>query len=80
MTFVGNLSGRKKILWGELLQISLLLLPLSTGATSLAYFLVAKRWNPIAPWLGLAGGIAAVLVIFTVNYSTRVSHLPRIKK
>lgn len=79
MTFVANIAGRKRILWSELLKISLLLIPLSTGATSLAYFLIAHRWNPLAAWLGLAGGAAAVFVILLVSFSTPIFRLPHIR-
>lgn len=79
MTFVANLSGRKKILWGQLLKISLLLLPISTGTTTLAYILLAQRWNPLAAWLGLAGGAITVVLILMVNFATPIFRLPHIR-
>jgi hypothetical protein len=79
MNLVGNKAGKKKILWGQLLKISLIIIPLSTGLTSLAYFVLASRWNGQAAWLGLAGGGAIVLVILIVNLCSPVFRLPFVK-
>lgn len=79
MSVVGNNGGRKKILWGPLLKLALLLIPLSTAATSGAYVVFAERWNPLAAYLGLAGGFAVVLVILLSNFFTPVFRLPFVK-
>jgi hypothetical protein len=79
MTLVGNKAGKKKILWGPLLKISALFVPLTTGLVSLAYFVFAGQWNPLAAWLGLAGGGVTVVVLLFANLFTPVFRLPYVK-
>lgn len=55
------------------------MIPLCTGLISLAYFFFAGRWNPLAAWLGLAGGGVTVVVILIANLFTPVFRLPYVK-
>ena len=79
MTLIGNKSGRRKILWGPMLKVSLAMVPLSVGGTSLAYILFADTWNPLAAWLGLATGFSIVLIILIVNFFTPIYRLPFVR-
>lgn len=79
MTLVGNKGGKKKVLWGPVFKISAIIIPLSTGLVTLAYFLLDGRWNPLAAWLGLAGGGVTVVVILIANLFTPVFRLPYVK-
>jgi uncharacterized membrane protein YagU involved in acid resistance len=79
MTLVGNKSGRKRIIWGQLVKMSLFMVLLCAGATSSSYLLFAQQWNPLAAWLGLAGGASITLVILVVNFCTPIFRLPFIR-
>jgi hypothetical protein len=79
MTLVANRGGRRKILWRQLLKISLVIIPITTAACSLGYFAMTQHWNPMAAWLGLAGGFGTVLFILIVHLSTPKNRLPFVR-
>ena len=79
MTLFANRGGHRKILWKQLLKMSLVLVPVATASCSLAYVVFAERWNPLAAWLGLAGGVGSVLVIVIIHLFTPVNRLPHIR-
>ena len=80
MNLLANKSGHRKILWPQLLKISMIMVPLAVGACSLGYLVLAGgRWNPLAAWLGLAGGFAIVLVILVINLFTPINRLPFVR-
>ena len=79
MTLVANRGGRRKVLWRQLLKISLIIIPIATVACSLGYLVFAQRWNPLAAWLGIASGFGTVLFIFLVNLFTPKRRLPFVR-
>jgi hypothetical protein len=79
MTLFVNKGGRRKLLWSQLLKMSLILIPMGTASTSLAYVVVSGRWDPLAAWLGLAGGVGIVLVILLTHLFTPVNRLPHVR-
>ena len=79
MTLFANRGGHRKILWRQLLKMSMLLVPVATASCSLAYLVIAKRWDPLAAWLGLAGGVGSVLIIVFIHLLTPVNRLPHIR-
>jgi len=80
MNLLGNKSGRRRILWTQLVKISLLMMPLAAASCSLGYVaLTGGRWDPLAAWLGLAGGASIVLVILVSNLFTPVHRLPFVR-
>jgi hypothetical protein len=67
------------VLWWQLLKISLVIVPIATAACSLSYLVFAQRWNPLAAWLGLAGGFGTVLFILLVHFFTPKNRLPLVR-
>ena len=79
MTLVGNKSGRRKLLWGPLFKLTVLLMPLGGGMCAGAYAILTGRWSLLAAWLGLGGGFCIVLVILLVNLLTPIHRLPFVR-
>ena len=67
------------MLWRQLMKIALILVPVATTAISLSYVLLAGRWNPAAPWLGIAAGSGIVALILIANLVTPLNRLPHVR-
>ena len=75
-SFVVHRQGRRVVRWGYFLMTALLLVASSTVGAAGFYYLVAERWDPLAPLVGAgAGSVAAVLTLLAV-LRTPLQYLP----
>jgi len=79
MTLVANRGGRRKVLWGQLIKIAMLLVPVAMASISLTYLILVGRWNPLAAWLGLGAGLSIVTLILLAHFITPLSRMPHIR-
>jgi len=76
ITLVGKRNGRRVICWMSWLKLTLGTVTLGTLLATLAYVLLAQRWNFLAPLVGVSAGLVASLVCIIVNLFTPLARLP----
>jgi hypothetical protein len=76
MVLVGRRGEKRVVLWGNWFKTRLGLTALSAAFTTLAYVVLAQRWNPDAPLRGLCGGAGISLVLLVVSLLTPRKRLP----
>ena len=75
-SLVKNRKGRRVVCWGVFLKIALVLILIPAGISSGLYYLLVKRWNPMALYGGLAAGIITALVVLVFALATPLHKLP----
>lgn len=78
-SFVVHRHGRRVVRWGHFLMIALLLTVSSTVGAAGFYYLLAERWNPLAPLVGAGAGCVAAVLTLLAALRTPLQHLPIIK-
>jgi hypothetical protein len=67
---VKNRKGKRVICWGPFLKVTLLMLAIPAGASSGIYYLITKRWDPVALYGGLGAGAATAIVVLIFALAT----------
>jgi len=78
-SFVVHRQGRRIVRWGHFLMTALLLTASSTAGASGFYYLVADRWDPLAPLVGAGAGCVCAVLTLVAALRTPLQHLPIIK-
>jgi uncharacterized membrane protein YagU involved in acid resistance len=73
---VKNRKGKRVVCWGPFLLITLVMLVLPAVACPGIYVLIAKRWNPLALYSGLAAGAITAIVTLIFSLATPLYKLP----
>jgi hypothetical protein len=73
---VKNRKGRRVVCWGPFLTITLIMLIVPAALASGVYVLVAKRWNPMALYGGLAAGAITSIITLVFSLVTPLYKLP----
>ena len=76
ITLVGNLKGRRVILWGQVAKVAALLAPLPIIVAEGVYMLIRKEWSWNVFLLGLGVGVVIALIILLVAIFTPIYRLP----
>lgn len=76
ITLVGKRNNRRVICWRVAIKFTVLTTTSGTVLATLAYLLLAQRWNPLAPLAGLAAGSVASVLCVLANLMTPIWRLP----
>jgi len=78
-SFVVHRQGKRAVRWGHFLMTALLLTASSTVGASGFYYLLAERWNALAPLVGAGAGCVVAVLTLLAALRTPLQHLPIIK-
>ncbi|MBN2508067.1 MAG: hypothetical protein JXQ71_15375 [Verrucomicrobia bacterium] len=76
ITLVGKRKGRRVICWKSWFRLTVATVLLGALMATAAYLLLARRWNPMAPLLGVGAGLAASLLCVLASLFTPLTRLP----
>ena len=78
-SFVVHRQGRRIVRWGYFLSVALLLIASSTLSAVGLHYLLAERWDPRAPLVGVAAGFLAAALTLIIALRTPLERLRVIK-
>ncbi|MEY2408585.1 MAG: hypothetical protein QOF48_1255 [Verrucomicrobiota bacterium] len=76
LTLVGNRRGRRVIVWGGVLKLAAVVVPVPGLIAVLVKLIVTKFWNTEALLLGLAAGGVVVILVVIGAFCTELRKLP----
>jgi len=78
-SFFANRHGRKVFRTAQFCGAAFLIVFLSSLISVGVFALIAQRWNPLVPLLGLGAGIFVTLVVLLFSWMTPLQRLPMIR-
>lgn len=75
-TLVGNLKGRRTVVWSSVLKLALVIVPVPAVAVPLIYLAVRKLWDNMLVLYGAAAGVAIVILLVIAAACTELRRLP----